>query len=103
MKRSGAWGYQPLGFLDTLSEIKGAFCLFYGLARDTMGIDHGGLHVAVAKKLLDGPNVEIRLQEVGSKAVAKGVGSDPFSEISPAHGLVERTSHLISMPNTAAT
>ena len=55
-----------------------------------MGIDHGGLHVAVAKEFLDGPNVIIRLQKVSGKTVPKGVGSDAFGESSPAHGFVKR-------------
>jgi hypothetical protein len=40
-----------------------------------MRIDHGGLHVAVAEKLLDRSDVVAALDEVGRKGMAKGMAA----------------------------
>jgi hypothetical protein len=77
--------------IPVFSKIKGAFGLFHGPAGYAMGIDHRGLHVAVAEEFLDCPNVVVRLQKVSGKTVPEGVGGDTFGEFSPAHSLVECT------------
>ena len=38
-----------------------------------MCVDHRCLHVAVAEKLLDGSNVRATFQQMGGKAMAKGM------------------------------
>ena len=47
--------------IPIFSKIKGAPGLFHSPAWYAMGIDHRGLHVAVAEEFLDCPNVVIRL------------------------------------------
>ena len=43
-----------------------------------MGVDHGGLHVAVAEKLLDCSDVVAALDEVGREGMAKGTTAHSF-------------------------
>ena len=45
-----------------------------------MGVDHRGLHIAMPKKLLDGSDVGTALEQVGGKAMAKGVAAGRFAD-----------------------
>jgi hypothetical protein len=45
-----------------------------------MRLDHGGLHIAVAKKLLDRSDLGSALQQVGGEAMAKGVATGRFAD-----------------------
>ena len=45
-----------------------------------MRVDHRGLHVAVAEKLLDGSNVRPTFQQMGGKAMAKGMTTGGFTD-----------------------
>ena len=56
------------------SEIQRAFRLFYRHDRHTMGVDHGCLQAGMAKQRLDGADIVIGLQKVGSEGVTKSVG-----------------------------
>src|SRR5450759_905083 len=47
---------------------------------EDVGIDHGRFDVLVAQKFLDGADVVVVLQEVGSKAVAQGVGCGSIAD-----------------------
>jgi len=42
---------------------------------ENMRIDHGGLHIAMTKEVLNGSDVGTALQQVGGKAMAKGAGN----------------------------
>jgi hypothetical protein len=55
-----------------------------------MGVDLGGLHVAVPHQLLHGPDVVTGLQQVGGKAVAQGMGRRRLAEAGGPHRLLER-------------
>ena len=46
-----------------------------------MGVNHGGPDITVSKKLLDGPDIVIGLEQMACKAVAKGMGGCPFGEL----------------------
>jgi hypothetical protein len=59
-----------------------------------VGVDHCGLHVAVAEKLLDRPNVVIGLQKMGCKTVAEGIRSDTLCNFSPAYSPVKRILYM---------
>ena len=45
-----------------------------------MRVDHRCLHVAVAEKLLDGSNVRATFQQMGGKAMAKGVAAGRLTD-----------------------
>ena len=60
-----------------LEEIRGAGHASWA-AVEHMRIDHRGLHVAVAKQLLDCPDVRAPLQQVRGKAVPMTVSAMPF-------------------------
>ena len=45
-----------------------------------MRIDHRGLHIAVTKKLLDRSDVGTALEQVGGKAMAKGMAAGRFAD-----------------------
>ena len=51
-----------------------------GLALHGVGVNHGCSDIAVAQKLLNGPDVVVGLEEVTGKAVAAGVGGDPLDQ-----------------------
>ncbi len=40
-----------------------------------MGIDHGGLHVAVPEEFLDGADIVTLFQQMGGKAVPDALGA----------------------------
>ena len=71
-----------------LEEIRGAGHASWA-AVEHMRIDHRGLHVAVAKQLLDCPDVRAPLQQVRGKAMAKGMATrwlaDPCGAYSGMH------------------
>src|SRR2546428_5548392 len=46
-------------------------------------VDHGGADIPVAEELLDGPDVVIVFQQVGSEGVAEGVGRGRAGEAPP--------------------
>ncbi len=43
-------------------------------------VDHGGAHIPVAEELLDGPDVVIVFQQVGSEGVAEGMARGGLGE-----------------------
>ena len=47
-----------------------------------MRVDHRGLYVTVAQKLLNGSNVRTSFQQVGGKAMAKGMATGRFTDSS---------------------
>lgn len=57
-------------------KIQRTLCLFHGPARDATRVNHGRPHIAVAKELLDGADVVVRLKQMRGKAVAEGIGRD---------------------------
>ena len=50
-----------------------------------MRIDHRGLQIAVAQEVLDSANVGTSFQQVGCKAMAKGVASGRFADPCCSH------------------
>ena len=52
------------------SEVERAFGLLEGHALHRVGVYHGGPNISMPKKLLDRPNVIVRLEQVTGEAVA---------------------------------
>ncbi len=57
-----------------ISKIQRISCLFEGFILYGVGIYHGCPDIAVAKQFLNSAYIVIGLQEMGSEAVAKGMG-----------------------------
>ena len=51
-----------------------------------MCVDHGGFHIFVAEKFLDGADIITILEQVGGEAVAEGVGGDGFLDFGDLGG-----------------
>lgn len=62
-------------------KIKRAFHLFDGSAFNSMGINHGSSHIAMAEQLLNGANIIIGLQQMTDETVTKGVRSNSFGDL----------------------
>ena len=66
-----------------------------------MGVDHRGFHVLVAEEFLHSACgcvasvVVVILQEVGGKAVAEGVGCNPFGDAGLLGSLLDSFLHTI--------
>jgi hypothetical protein len=60
-----------------------------GAAVEDVGVDLGGLEVAVAEEFLDSADVVARLEEMGGEAVAKGVARSGLGEARPDDGFVD--------------
>lgn len=56
-----------------VSKIKRTSGLFNRPARHTMGINHRRPHIRVSEQFLNGTDIVIGLQEMGSKTVAEGM------------------------------
>ena len=74
------------------SEIERASCFLEGHAPHRVRVYHRGFDVAVSEKLLDGSDVEVRLEQMAREAVAKRVGggalADPGLPDRPLDGLL---------------
>jgi len=60
-----------------------------GAAIEDVGVDHGGRDVAVAQKLLDGPDVVAGFEQVRGEAVAEAMAAGGLADSSLSHSGVE--------------
>jgi len=51
-----------------------------------MGIDHGGSKVFMSEQALDGADVVVVFENMGGKAVTKGMGGDMFLDLGELDG-----------------
>ncbi len=58
-------------------------------AVEDVGIDHGGLHVAMAEELLHGADIVAVLEQMGGEGVAEGVTGDALGEAGQSGGLAD--------------
>ena len=61
-----------------------------------MRVDHRGLHVTVAQKLLNGSNVGLSFQQVGGKAMAKGMSTGGFTDSSSSDCSANGSPHFLA-------
>ena len=61
-----------------------------------MRVDHRGLHVTVAQKLLNGSNVGLSFQQVGGKAMAKGMATGGFTDSSSSDCRAKGSPHFLA-------
>lgn len=71
-------------------KIKRAQSLLERNALYRVGVNHGGSHIAVPQQLLNGAYVIITLQQVAGEAVAKGMGTCAFANLSVIDRLPDR-------------
>ena len=56
-----------------------------------MGVNHGGFDIFVAEEFLDGANFVAVLEEMGGKAMSKGMTANLFRNVGLASGLFDRS------------
>lgn len=69
---------------------------------EDVGVEHRGFDVGVAKQFLDGADVIAVLQQVGGKAVAKGMWADGFGDGGEFGRFVNRFLHTVFVQMVAA-
>jgi len=65
-----------------------------------MRIDRGGSETAVPRQLLNGSDVEVRLEQMAGETVAKGVGRGPLADPGLPDGFPDRLWGLRFMAET---
>ncbi len=60
------------------------------LALEHVSGNHSGLHVFVAKELLDGTNIVMGFHEMSRNAMAQGVGTNRFGDADQLRYLTDR-------------
>lgn len=75
-------------------KVKRAAGILDGGTFHRVGVDHRGFQVAVAQQFLDGPDIEIGLEQMAGETVAEGVGRGPLAEPGLADRLFYRPLHM---------
>ena len=61
-----------------------------GAAPGYVGVDHGGLYIFMTEQFLNGADVVVVLEEMGSEGVPKRVGSNAFVYFGKTSRLFDR-------------